>query len=59
MKQEKFCVFFTNGRYPTTAVNVDAFNLQEALILAQAKRIKDGLDYTVHEIVRYGGEKKE
>lgn len=45
MRHETFLVFWMNGRTPFSAI--DAFNEKEAVILAQAERIRAGLDYTV------------
>lgn len=50
MKQTKFAVWFSNTNYEPQRVIVYAFNQGDALILAQAERIKDGLDYTLHNI---------
>lgn len=50
MKQTKYIVWFSNGNYPEQPVEVFAFNQQEALILAQAERIKEGEDYTLSSI---------
>lgn len=49
MKQSKYIVWFSNGNYPEP-IEVFAFNQQEALILAQAERIKTGGDYTLSSI---------
>lgn len=43
-------VWFKNENYKKQFVEVYAFNSNEALILAQAERIKEGLDYTFHRI---------
>ena len=51
MKQNKYIVWFANENYAPQSVAVTAFNQHEALILAQAERIKEGLDYTLHKIV--------
>lgn len=50
MKQNKYVVWFANENYEPQKVKVFAFNQNEALILAQAKRIKEGLDYTLYKI---------
>ena len=50
MKLKKYIVWFSNENYAPQKVKVLAFNQNEALILAQARRIKDGLDYTLHKI---------
>lgn len=50
MRKYKFTVWFSNGNYDLQPVTVMAFNQQEAIILAQADRIKNGLDYTLHHI---------
>ena len=52
MKKEVYSVYFTNGRYPAQEVVVKAVNKESAAILAQAERIKAGLDYTMHYIHR-------
>ncbi len=50
MKQNKYIVWFANENYEPQSVTVFALNQQEALILAQAERIKEGCDYTLHKI---------
>lgn len=50
MKQATYIVWFSNVNYSPQGVTVRAFNQNEALILAQAERIVEGLDYTMHEI---------
>jgi hypothetical protein len=50
MKQSYFRVWFSNGNYIPEFVNVSAFEQGDALILAQAKRIKSGRDYTLLKI---------
>lgn len=50
MKHTKFAVWFSNGNYEPERLVVSALNQNDALILAQAERIKDGLDYTLHKI---------
>lgn len=50
MKMTVYMVWFSNENYNPQGVSVEALNQGEALILAQAERIKDGLDYTLHKI---------
>lgn len=50
MKQKYFRVWFTNGNYMPELVDIRAFGPDEALILAQAQRIKAGHDYTLLKI---------
>jgi len=50
MKQNKYIVWFANKNYAPQSVTVYALNQNEALILAQAERIKDGLDYTMLKV---------
>lgn len=50
MKTTKYKVYFSNENYKPQKVIVFAFNQAEALILAQAERIKEGLDYTLYRI---------
>ena len=50
MKKTIFKVWFSNGNYNPEYVLIEALNQSEALILAQAERIQDGLDYTLHKI---------
>lgn len=50
MKYTKYEVWFSNCNYDPKCVKVSALNQNDALILAQAKRIKDGLDYTLFKI---------
>lgn len=50
MKQSYFRVWFSNGNYLPEFVNVSAFGQGDALILAQAERIKAGCDYTLLKI---------
>jgi hypothetical protein len=50
MKNTTFKVWFSNCNYEPQYVIVSALNQNDALILAQAKRIQDGLDYTLHKI---------
>lgn len=54
MKMYKFIVWFANENYTPQPVKLVASSVSTAIILAQARRIKDGLDYTVSEV-----EKKE
>lgn len=50
MKQTQYIVWFANENYEPQSVEVMAFNQNDALILAQAERIKAGCDYTLHKI---------
>lgn len=50
MKRYEYLVWFANCNYEPQAVQVRALNQNDALILAQAERIKEGLDYTLFEI---------
>lgn len=50
MEKTKYKVWFSNCNYEPEYVLVEAFNQNDALILAQAERIQDGLDYTLHKI---------
>ena len=50
MKQNIYIVWFANENYEPQRITVLALNQQEALILAQAERIKEGCDYTLHKI---------
>ena len=50
MKQSFFRVWFSNGNYLPESVSVSAFGQGDALILAQAERIKAGCDYTLLKI---------
>ena len=50
MKKTMFKVWFSNCNYAPQYVLVEALNQNDALILAQAERIRDGLDYTLHKI---------
>lgn len=50
MKNNKYIVWFSNCNYEKQGVTVYALNQNDALILAQAERIKDGLDYTLDNI---------
>ena len=50
MKLTKYRVWFSNCNYTPEPVYVSAGCQGSALILAQAERINDGLDYTLHKI---------
>ena len=50
MKKTLFKVWFANSNYEPQYVLISALNQNDALILAQAERIQDGLDYTLHRI---------
>lgn len=50
MKNTMFKVWFSNCNYEPQYVLIEALNQNDALILAQAERIRDGLDYTLHKI---------
>ena len=50
MKETKYRVQFTDGSYPIQIVEVMALSKGTAIILAQAERIKAGLDYTLYDI---------
>ena len=50
MKDFPYIVWFSNENYAPESVMVNALNQNDALILAQAERIKKGLDYTLYEI---------
>ena len=50
MKQNTYKVWFTNGNYDRQSELVGGFNAGEAIILAQAIRIKEGKDYTVESV---------
>ena len=50
MGKTLFKVWFSNCNYEPQYVLVEALNQNDALILAQAERIHDGLDYTLHKI---------
>lgn len=47
MEMSEWTVWFTNGTYLEKGVTVTALNVDQAIILAKAIRIKKGLDYTV------------
>jgi len=46
----EFKVWFSNVNYLPEFVHVRALNQNDALILAQAERVKCGEDYTLHHI---------
>ena len=50
MKNTTYKVWFSDGNYEPEYVLVNAQNQNDALILAQAERINDGLNYTLHKI---------
>ena len=50
MEYKQFNVWFANENYEPEYVRVNATSQGDALILAQAERIQDGLDYTLHKI---------
>lgn len=50
MKKTKFRVWFSNCNYEPEYVTVQALNQNDALILAQACRVRKGLDYTLNKI---------
>ena len=50
MKYNTYIVWFSNCNYEPEGVTVKAINQNEALILAQAERVKDELDYTLNKI---------
>ena len=50
MKDFPYIVWFSNVNYKPQPVTVHALNQNDALILAQAERIKEGLDYTLFKI---------
>ena len=50
MKNNKYIVWFSNCNYKKQGVTVFALSQNDALILAQAERIKEGLDYTLNSI---------
>ncbi len=53
MKESKFKVWFSNCNYKDEFEIVFALNQNDALILAQAERIKQGFDYTLDRIEVY------
>ena len=54
MKQYKFIVWFANENYDPQPEKLVASNASAAIILAQARRIKKGLDYTVCKVENKG-----
>jgi hypothetical protein len=50
VKLNNYLVWFSNINYEPESVKVKAENQGNALILAQAKRIKCGLDFTLDHI---------
>ena len=50
MKMTQYRVWFANENYSPQYVEVNAGSQGTALILAQAERIKGGLDYTLYKI---------
>lgn len=50
MKYTNFNVWFSDGSYEPQKVFIAALTRHQAKILAQAERIKGGLDYTVFKI---------
>lgn len=50
MKKTEYIVWFSNENYDPQYVEVSALNQGDALILAQAERIKEGLDFTLLKI---------
>jgi hypothetical protein len=50
MEIKEYVVWFTNGSYDYQDVEVSALNADQALILAKAERINEGLDYTVSSV---------
>lgn len=50
MKNNNFKVWFSNSNYKPEYVKVRALNANDALILAQAERVKKGLDYTFYKM---------
>ena len=50
MKQNTYKVWFTNGTYEPQYELVGGFNDRQAEIVAQAVRIRAGLDYTTHKV---------
>ena len=47
---QEYKVWFTNCNYMPEFVHVAARNQNDALILAQAERVKEEKDYTLHKI---------
>ncbi len=50
MKNNTYIVWFSNCNYEPQGVTIKALNQNADLILAQAERIKEGLDYTLNKI---------
>ena len=50
MKMYKFIVWFATDNYLPEPVKLVASSASTAIILAQAQRIKAGLDYTIFEV---------
>lgn len=50
MYYKTYHVLFSNGDYQPELVIVDASCMDDAIILAQAKRIKQGLDRTIKSV---------
>jgi len=50
MKHIQFIVWFSDSSYDPQKVEVWALTKEQAVILAQAERIKAGDDYTLHSI---------
>jgi len=50
VKNVTYKVWFSDGNYDPEYVLVYAQSQNDALILAQAERINDGLNYTLHKI---------
>lgn len=50
MKKTYYNVWFSNANYTPEKVVVCALNAEDAVILAKAKRIKQGLDKTLYSI---------
>jgi len=55
MKKYVFHVWFSNTNYEPQRVSVNALNAECAVILAKARRVKDGLDYTLHSVEKKNG----
>lgn len=51
MSDNKYKIWFANCNYEPEVVIVAAENADQAVILAKAKRIKCGKDYTLNSIV--------
>ena len=50
-KYKNFSVEFTDGTYKAQSVHIEGeYNADQAVILAKAKRIQQGKDYTFHSI---------